>query len=233
MKSNYQSKIIGLLFLAGGICILGNQFNIWDIPIFFPGWWTIFLILPALFSMVDDGIKFSNTCLLVIGGYFLLEANDWISFRLTLGSVVAMCCIIVGIRMIFGSQGERSRNTQQRSGDIHSSVSFASRRMDGTGIITSLDAQCTFGTQYIDLTKADLRNVDHISLQVSFGTIDLIVPTDMNYVVKKNCTLGSCDIQDNPLGRYDIYVDVSCIFGTVELRKKKNVEFHEGEFTEK
>ena len=45
----YRVKRIlwGLVFVAIGIGYLGTQLDWWDFTIFFPGWWTMLLILPA------------------------------------------------------------------------------------------------------------------------------------------------------------------------------------------
>ena len=49
----YRVKRIlwGLVFVAIGIGYLGTQLDWWDFTIFFPGWWTMLLILPALYSI--------------------------------------------------------------------------------------------------------------------------------------------------------------------------------------
>ena len=52
MKKDYSALIWGLIFVAVGIIFGGNALNIWYIDIFFPGWWTLFLIIPGLISMV-------------------------------------------------------------------------------------------------------------------------------------------------------------------------------------
>ena len=56
----YRVKRIlwGLVFVAIGIGYLGTQLDWWDFTIFFPGWWTMLLILPALYSMLDHGLHF-------------------------------------------------------------------------------------------------------------------------------------------------------------------------------
>ena len=53
----YRVKRIlwGLVFVAIGIGYLGTQLDWWDFTIFFPGWWTMLLILPALYISCLDG----------------------------------------------------------------------------------------------------------------------------------------------------------------------------------
>ncbi len=67
----------GLLLLVIGIIILLNALNIIPINIFFDGWWTLFLIIPALMSMSRQGITAGNIILLVLGVGFLLREQGW------------------------------------------------------------------------------------------------------------------------------------------------------------
>ena len=90
-----KSRIIGLLFLAVGIGYLGGAMDWWDFSIFFPGWWTLFLIIPAVFSFFEDGFHFGNGCVFILGVYLLCSANDWISIRLTWGMLVAIGLILL------------------------------------------------------------------------------------------------------------------------------------------
>ena len=85
----YRVKRIlwGLVFVAIGIGYLGTQLDWWDFTIFFPGWWTMLLILPALYSMLDHGLHFYNIFTVLAGCYFLADAN-------------AIICIAIGLRLL-------------------------------------------------------------------------------------------------------------------------------------
>lgn len=242
MKTTYKTRFIGFLLIVGGITFLGEQLGFWNFSIFFPGWWTVFLILPAIFSMIDSGFHVGNSILLLLGAYFLLNANDWISFRLTLGAIVALFCILFGMQLIFGSsrtspfkeKEQRFMDDEDSIKNIHSNVCFSTRRVRAKGIVNSLDAQCLFGTQLIDLSEADIRDMQYCRVDNVFGTVDVIVRDDINFVVKRDNVFGSCNIQDEPSGIYDLYVNISCVFGQVRLRKIHIEEdILEGKFKEK
>ena len=101
-KMSFRTRriIIGLLFIAIGIGYLGEHMQWWSFTLFFPGWWSLFLIIPALLSILENGICFMNVCILIFGGYFLAEANDWISFAMTFPIFMAVVCICIGIRLL-------------------------------------------------------------------------------------------------------------------------------------
>ena len=101
----YCSRILfGALLLVIGIGYLGAALQLWDFTIFVPGWWTAFLILPAISSMLHYGLKISNLFFLLFGAYLLAYANEWITFRISWMLIGAVCCIYLGCRILFGKK---------------------------------------------------------------------------------------------------------------------------------
>ena len=49
---NKRSMFWGILLIVVGILFLGRNMNWWDFSIFFDGWWTLFLIVPSIISLV-------------------------------------------------------------------------------------------------------------------------------------------------------------------------------------
>ena len=98
---NVRRSIVGLLFIGLGIGYLGEQMNWWQFSIFFPGWWTLFLIVPGILSILEYGVNFASLCMIAFGGYFLASKNGWIDYRLTIPMMIAVGCICIGIRLLF------------------------------------------------------------------------------------------------------------------------------------
>jgi len=76
MKRN-DKKVLGIILVLIGIVLLLNRIGVITADIFFAGWWTLLLIIPAIVSMSRQGITFGNGILFAVGIYFLLEANGW------------------------------------------------------------------------------------------------------------------------------------------------------------
>ena len=72
-----RKNSFGLILLIIGIIILLNAFDILPINIFFAGWWTLFLIIPALMSMSRQGVTAGHTILLILGAGVLLKEQGW------------------------------------------------------------------------------------------------------------------------------------------------------------
>lgn len=60
MEKNYSKLLWGLVLLAVGVIFTGNVLELWYIDVFFPGWWTMFMIIPALVLILRDGFKLFN-----------------------------------------------------------------------------------------------------------------------------------------------------------------------------
>jgi len=59
-----RRNFLGVILLALGVLLLLNA--IYDFDIFFAGWWTLFLIIPAAVSMSRTGITAGNAVLMVL-----------------------------------------------------------------------------------------------------------------------------------------------------------------------
>lgn len=90
MKRDIITIIVGMLFLATGIVIGGSMLGYFNFSINFAGWWTLFLIVPAILAIVQGGFNAGNVILLAVGGILLMEAQEVLpasfSWRLILPS---------------------------------------------------------------------------------------------------------------------------------------------------
>lgn len=66
MRKNVANILWGLFFIGIGVGLIGNVLGFWDFSVFFKGWWTLFIIIPALVSMVQSGIRLGNLIVLAI-----------------------------------------------------------------------------------------------------------------------------------------------------------------------
>ena len=93
---NLESIVIGLILIAIGVIIGLNTLNITDINIFFDGWWTLFIIIPSIISLLKFNSVASSLTWLTIGVVLLLCCRDVLSFDLALELLlpiipIAMC----------------------------------------------------------------------------------------------------------------------------------------------
>ena len=71
-----NKKVFGVVLIVLGVLFLLDKLNVIPFNIFFEGWWTLFLIVPALMSMSKQGVTVGNMILLIIGVTSLLSAQN-------------------------------------------------------------------------------------------------------------------------------------------------------------
>ncbi len=74
-KSNRKS--LGIILLIFGAFFLLDRLHIFSFNLFFNGWWTLLLIIPAIFSMLKQGVTLGNGILLGLGVFLFLDQNGW------------------------------------------------------------------------------------------------------------------------------------------------------------
>ena len=116
-----KSNVIwGLLLIALGVVFGLNALNIATINIFFTGWWTMFLIIPAIAGIVENKERKGNIILLIVGIILLLSARGILDISLISHLIIPILLIIFGILLILKKDengyisSEKNRFTKKR-----------------------------------------------------------------------------------------------------------------------
>ena len=110
MEKNYSKLLWGLVVLAVGVIFTGNVLELWYIDVFFPGWWTMFMIIPALVLILRDGFNVGSVILLVIGVILLFDSWDIFDTRLIWRLIIPIGIIAIGISLIYSFfKGENTK----------------------------------------------------------------------------------------------------------------------------
>ena len=90
-------QLFGVIIILIGAYLLFSALGwLGDFSIFFDGWWTLFLIIPALVSMSKTGVTVGNTVLLILGVGLFLNVRGW-DFR---GYLIPAIFIVIGIGIL-------------------------------------------------------------------------------------------------------------------------------------
>ena len=98
---NFKNILWGVILIIIGIILGGNSLGLFDIDIFFDGWWALFIIIPSFVGLITDDDKTGNAVWMVIGLLLLAGANDIINFDLIWKMIVPIIIVIVGLSLIF------------------------------------------------------------------------------------------------------------------------------------
>lgn len=237
---NKLTKILGIFLIAIGIGYLGDQLYFWNFTIFFDGWWAVLITLLALFSMMEDGINVWNGIIALLGIYFFMEENNLIHFEISFLMIASILLIVLGVKLIVAREKHPSLDTEKTKSQefttnnntnydneekkVYINSNFTTKRIKETGIVNRCRIESLIGNVTVDLSEADLRTIDAISIDAVFGSVEVIVGPDVNLKLYKNRILSGCYIDNSYSDNgYEVMVRGSSIFGNIKVYKVKPV----------
>ncbi len=206
--------IIGILLVIIAIGYIGNVFEVWHFTLFFPGWWTLFIIVPSIVALAANGFKKGYVIWLAAGVLLLVKClgiiPDWLSKLLAPVLILAFGLMIIFRGKIAGENGSSYL------------ALFAGRTPNYNG--KSFEGACCtaiFGGVDLKLGQADVRDGAVIDALTVFGGVDVILPPEVNVEVSCLPIFGGISEPKNRV--YDesfptVRVNAVCIFGGVSVK---------------
>lgn len=222
--------IWGLVLIAIGIIWGGNALGLFDINIFFDGWWTLFIIIPSFIGLFDERDKTGSIVGLIVGVFLLLASLDLINFELMWKLLFPTILVIIGVSIIFKDRFNKKINgrikelnekisTKDSYTAMFSShkLNFKKKEFNGTNL------NSIFGGIKLDLRDSIISGDVVINATSIFGGIDIYVPDNYNVEVKSNSIFGGVSNDKKYNDSLDddsntIYINASCVFGGVEIK---------------
>ena len=224
--------IWGIAIIALGIIFGGNAIGLFNINIFFDGWWTLFIIVPSIISFLTDR-ELSNLITLAIGVILLLAAQNVFSYEVAWKVIVALVLIAIGIGIIIKST-IRNKNDKEVEKKIHdlendkvmdsqTAIFSGSDRVYSDEVFTGANLIAVFGGVDLDLRRAKFTKDTVIKAFCLFGGIDIKVPEDVQVKIKSGFIFGGvADERKGSIGKgkYTIYLDTAGGFGGISINDK-------------
>lgn len=206
MRKDYSRLLWGLVVLAIGVIFAGNVLNLWYINIFFPGWWTLFLIVPGIVLMLRDGPNAGSIILVVLGIIFLSDSLDVFDTRIVWRLIVPIAIIAIGISLIVSFFKWENRTekvgVEDSEGHVHheqhnyhknikydtdeyanySSVFGSSEFKNTSADLKGIKVEGVFGAVTVDLREANFNRDVTIDVSTVFAGIDIYVPENVQIV---------------------------------------------------
>lgn len=235
MKKDYSSLIWGLIFVVLGIIFGGNALNIWDIDIFFPGWWTLFLIIPGLVSMVRYGFNWGSGVLVILGLILLFDALDIISSDIMWKLVFPLILVIIGISILtsFFRSGTK-KNIEDEEYTKSKAYKYDSTQYprytailgggdykNNTEDLKGVVAEAILGGLEIDLRDAKITEDIVLELTAVLGGIDIYIPDDVRVeIISGVPVLGGFEhkINRNALSGPKVRIKYTAVLGGIEIK---------------
>jgi hypothetical protein len=222
MKKDLSRKIYGIVVVLIGILLILSSLG-FNIQI--DGWWTMFIIVPCLVSLIVNGYKVFSLLGLLVGFWLLAKeqglVNDGMADKLFFPVIV----LIFGGWLLFG----RSKNNDC-SGKCDSDANdnpeylavFSGNEIKNISKdLKGMKSVAVFGGLEIDMTNTKIKKDMSIDVVAIFGGIEIKAPKDVRVVVKGVPVFGGCsnttkNIDDDKVPT--ITVNAVAIFGGIEIK---------------
>lgn len=215
----------GLVLIALGVILGLRAFGV-NINIFFPGWWTLFIIVPSFIGLFSQDGKTGSAVMLAIGVFLLLGSLDVVSFQIIWRLIVPVILVIIGLSILFGDALKKKVREEMKK--LHTGkekeywATFGSQKVNFKGEkFEGARLEAVFGGVQCDLRDAKIEKDVVITANSTFGGITIKVPEDVNIKVASTSIFGG--VSDNRKRHDDdaaktIYINATCIFGGVEVK---------------
>ena len=228
--------IWGIAIIALGIIFGGNALGLFSLDIFFDGWWTLFIIIPSVVSLITDQDKIMSLGFIAVGVILLLAAQDVFSYDVAWKVILAVFLVAVGLSIIVKSLFH-NKNDQEvakkieeakkdgKSMDSQMAVFSGTDRVYKDEVFSGANLSAIFGGINLDLKDAKFTSDTIIKAFTLFGGIDIRVPDDIIVKLKSGFIFGGfSDDRKNPSekGKHTIYIDAAGAFGGVTITDKTN-----------
>ncbi len=231
MRRNISNILWGFIFIGVGVGLIGNIFKLWDYTVFFHGWWTLFIILPALVSMIQSGIRVGNMVVLGVGILLLLDQQNVIRDGLVYKFAAPGVLIIIGLailsKVIFkktASSGTSYVNgaTVNSEDNPNYFAIFSGNTIKNNSInFKGGNATALFGGNEIDLSDVVLSGDVDFSVSSIFGGSEIRAPKNARIEMQglpifggnENTAVSSADPQ-----AHKITFHCTSIFGGTEIK---------------
>ncbi len=203
-----ENRLLGLIIIAIGIVLLGNVLNIWDVNLFFDGWWTLFIIIPSLYGYLNKQ-WLSSTISLLIGVFLLLSANEIISWEIILPTIL----IIVGISFLFKNKS----NVDKINSKSYTAI-FSGSEHKIESVLSDMNITAIFGGVELNMRGATLEKDIIIDATCLFGGIDILVPENCTVTVNGTPIFGGIENKALQGNGKRITINVTCLFAGIDIK---------------
>jgi len=194
--------ILGVIILLAGMALLG--LNTGFLPFYFKhilfSWQMILIIIGIIFLLTHDN-KTPGLIMLAIGSFFILPRVFDFPFNFY-GMLWPLVLIIIGLIILFRRghmpsfhmPGQKSETPPPPdTGYIHEeSVFTGTRHKFFYQTFRGGYINCVFGSVDLDLSQATLgEGTTELELNIVFGGVNLIVPSDWKLLVRTNSVVGN------------------------------------------
>ena len=224
--NNMKSILWGVVLVLLGVLVGTNSLGITNIDIFFDGWWSLFIIIPCFIGLFSNEDKTGNIIGLLVGVILLLGMNDILDLDKIWKLIVPSIIVIIGLSLIFKNSFNSKVNdkinklNKEKNSDDNYFVAFSGQDVNlSNKKFNGSDVTACFGGIKLDLREVIIEKDIVINASSIFGGINILVPDDVNVIVKSTSIFGGVtNKKENTNSKKNIYINAMCMFGGVDIK---------------
>lgn len=224
MLEKIYHTILGVFLVLIGIYLVGYCFDLFKFNIFFKGWWTLIILIPAVSKLLFQNDKVNSLFWIIVGVVLLLYSNHVIKFAIAWKLILASLILILGFNLIFYViKGPRIIKSRLRKVPLYFGMFGEAEEKVNTSFSGCTCASIVGGVD-LDLTDAKLEKDIYIEVLAVLGTTEIVVPKGTNVIMSGFNILGNSENKlpkEQTKGRKKIvtvHIRNLSILGGVEVR---------------
>lgn len=222
MGKRISNVLWGLIFIAIGIGVAGSMAGLWELYPFFNGWWTLLIIVPAVTSVIGNGLRIANTVCLVVGLALLACCRGYLPWEAMYQLLVPVVFIVIGCVMVVKNLFHLGERKVQVPNDRRREelVVFSGKKLIINGEFYGIDGDAVFGGLTIDLRNAEISQNISIDVMAVFGGVEVLLPDNVLLNLSDTSMFGGCsnNRKQYPADGPVVYVNAVALFGGVEVK---------------
>lgn len=243
MKRDVYTILIGTLFIAAAVAVGGTMLGFFDLNLSLRGWWTVFIIVPALVSIGQGGLNAGNAIMLGVGTLLFLSAQGFLPEGFGWKLILPFVLLVVGVQLLTGGAlcgGGRGCGTRRHDGkgdggnsaggspddaaggNFFTQAVFSEQRVHPDGEKYSGGSYAAlFGSVIVDLRDAIISEDVVVTVSALFGGITVYLPAGVRVITHVTPIFGGVDDKRAAAGRTGentVIVRGSATFGGIELK---------------
>lgn len=220
MTKKIKDIVVGIILVIVGIIFLGNEFDIWDLEIFFDGWWTIIIIIPSALGLFQHGSKLSSALGLLIGMLLLLAARDEIAWSSVGKIFLPSFLIIIGLSIIFKRNFKVVNTVNKENTNNYIAIFSGTEETISNQNFLGTNITAVFGGVELNLKNAIIEQDIVINCTTVFGGIDLILPDNVSVKTSGIPIFGGVENKKEKTtceNAPTVYINYVCAFAGIDL----------------
>lgn len=222
MRKNIALFFLGIILVAFGVVWGGNAVGLWDIDLFFRGWWSLIFIILPIYGMIRHGVKGFDLCVLFFGILALLTSIGviaWVKIRMLF---LPALVVFIGLIVVVSAFKRKPSEEMDWEGADKVHTVFGGDRLCFDGqIYNGGRADAEFGGIEMDLRNAVIEQDITMNVSAVFGGVKIWFPPNVRVEVNNSSVFGGVKnevAENNAVNVPVVRIRCCAIFGGIELK---------------